>query len=45
MEQGEFECYCGEKFDDREELIQHNVDKHDWDLERSRRAVAEKYPQ
>jgi hypothetical protein len=40
----EFECFCGDTFDTREELIQHNVEEHDMSPDESRQKVIEKYP-
>lgn len=40
-----YECFCGDRFDFREQLIDHNVELHDQDIGESRRAVMEKYPQ
>lgn len=41
---GTFECYCGDTFESREELIDHNVSAHGWDEQGSRQKVMEKYP-
>ena len=40
----DFECFCGDTFGSREELIQHNVDAHDMSQNESRQKVMEKYP-
>ena len=40
----EFECFCGDTFSSRDDLIQHNVDEHDMSMGESRRKVMEKYP-
>lgn len=40
----DYECFCGEGFDARDDLVAHNVDVHDMNEEASRRAVDEKYP-
>ncbi|GEM_PF-4360565 len=40
----EFECFCGDAFETREELILHNVEEHDMSQDESRRRVMEKYP-
>ena len=40
----DYECFCGDHFESREQLIAHNVDKHGWNEGESRRAVMEKYP-
>lgn len=40
----QFECFCGDRFADRDELIQHNVAEHDMTETESRRRVNEKYP-
>jgi len=40
----EFECFCGDMFGSREELIQHNVDAHDMSERESREKVMQKYP-
>jgi hypothetical protein len=40
-----YACSCGDAFDGREALIDHNVSAHAWDLGDSRRAVMEKYPE
>jgi hypothetical protein len=40
----DFECFCGESFGDREELIQHNVDQHQMTMDESRQKVLDKYP-
>ena len=39
-----FECFCGDRFGDREALIEHNVASHDMTREESRSKVMEKYP-
>ena len=39
-----YECFCGDVFSDREELIAHNVTSHDMSEAASRQAVDEKYP-
>ena len=41
----DYECFCGERFGSREELITHNVDVHAMDEGASRRAVMDKYPE
>lgn len=41
---GSFECFCGDRFTSRDDLIQHNVSDHDMREEESRRKVLEKYP-
>lgn len=41
----QFECFCGTTFDDRQQLIQHNVAEHDMSEQQSRDAVMDKYPQ
>lgn len=43
--QGQFQCFCGESFADREMLVQHNVDEHAMGEAESRRRVLEKYPE
>lgn len=40
----EFQCFCGDAFESRDDLIQHNVSGHDMSEDESRRAVDEKYP-
>ena len=40
-----YECFCGEAFEHREDLIEHNVGAHDWNVGESRRAVMAKYPE
>lgn len=40
-----YECFCGDSFELREELIDHNVTDHGWNVGESRRAVMEKYPE
>jgi hypothetical protein len=40
----EFECFCGDTFDTRDQLIQHNVDGHEMSRDESMRAVMDKYP-
>lgn len=44
MESSSFECFCGQQFDGREDLVQHNVENHDMNEQASREAVDEKYP-
>lgn len=39
-----FQCFCGDGFDDREQLVQHNVSEHSMAEDESRRKVMEKYP-
>ena len=39
-----FECFCGERFDNREALIDHNVERHEMGEDESRSKVDEKYP-
>lgn len=39
-----YDCFCGEGFRDRNELIRHNVDAHHWKEDESRQAVMRKYP-
>lgn len=39
-----YECFCGDRFGSREELIDHNVDAHGMSEAESRRKVIEKYP-
>lgn len=39
-----FECFCGDRFDSRDELIAHNVSQHEMGEDESRRKVLEKYP-
>ena len=41
----DYECFCGDAFDSRDELIDHNVEEHDMSREESRRRVLEKYPE
>jgi hypothetical protein len=40
----DYECFCGEQFGSRDDLIEHNVTGHGMAREESRRAVLEKYP-
>ena len=40
-----YSCFCGDGFDRREDLIEHNVGAHGWNVGESRRAVMEKYPE
>ncbi|HVM45601.1 MAG TPA: hypothetical protein VM582_06665 [Candidatus Thermoplasmatota archaeon] len=40
-----YECFCGDGFGTREDLIQHNVSRHGWNEGESRRKVLEKYPE
>jgi hypothetical protein len=40
----DFECFCGDRFSDRDQLIQHNVSLHDMAEDESRQKVMEKYP-
>lgn len=40
----DYQCFCGDSFQDRDELIQHNVASHEMSEDDSRRAVDEKYP-
>ena len=42
--QGDFQCFCGDRFETRDQLIDHNVQAHAWSREESRRRVMEKYP-
>ena len=45
MEPGQsFECFCGDRFDDRETLVEHNVSSHGMSRDESRSKVMEKYP-
>lgn len=44
MEPSSFQCFCGQEFNDRDTLVQHNVDHHEMDELASREAVDEKYP-
>ena len=44
MEQQGFECFCGDRFDSRQELIDHNVQSHGMNEQESRSKVEEKYP-
>lgn len=39
----DYECFCGERFHSREDLIDHNVTLHGWEEGESRRAVMKKY--
>ena len=39
-----FQCFCGDQFDDRDQLIQHNVSSHGMTEDESRGKVMEKYP-
>jgi hypothetical protein len=41
----DYECFCGEGFESRDDLIQHNVEEHDMSEGESRRRVMEKYPE
>jgi hypothetical protein len=40
----DFACFCGDAFETRDELIQHNVDVHDMSETESESRVLEKYP-
>jgi hypothetical protein len=40
-----YECFCGDDFQAREDLIEHNVSSHGWSIGDSRRAVLDKYPE
>lgn len=40
-----YECFCGDAFDSREALIDHNVEEHDMNEGESRRRVMDKYPE
>ncbi|HUR69158.1 MAG TPA: hypothetical protein VM370_07915 [Candidatus Thermoplasmatota archaeon] len=40
-----YECFCGDTFTSREELIDHNVQRHEMTQGDSRRAVFDKYPE
>ncbi|HET6404089.1 MAG TPA: hypothetical protein VFH78_05540 [Candidatus Thermoplasmatota archaeon] len=40
-----YECFCGDGFDSREQLMSHNVSSHGMGEGDSRRAVIEKYPE
>ncbi|MEA3201373.1 MAG: hypothetical protein QOE90_2801 [Thermoplasmata archaeon] len=40
----DFECFCGEGFETRDDLIQHNVQEHDMSETESESRVMEKYP-
>jgi hypothetical protein len=40
----EFECFCGEAFGTRDDLILHNVEDHGMTQDESRQRVLEKYP-
>jgi hypothetical protein len=44
MAENEFECFCGDRFGERELLIVHNVDLHGMERDESQRKVDEKYP-
>lgn len=39
-----FECFCGDAFGSRGDLIEHNVDQHEMSMDESRQKVMEKYP-
>ena len=39
-----FECFCGDTFDTRQELVDHNVQAHGMERAESVRRVDEKYP-
>jgi hypothetical protein len=41
----EYQCFCGDSFGSRDELIEHNVDEHGMSRDESRRKVWEKYPE
>ena len=38
------QCFCGDSFPEREDLIAHNVTSHEMSEAASRQAVDEKYP-
>ena len=40
-----YECFCGDSFTAREELIEHNIQVHGWNEGDSRRSVLRKYPE
>jgi hypothetical protein len=39
-----FECFCGDRFGSRDDLIEHNVSSHGMSEDESRGKVMEKYP-
>lgn len=41
----EFECFCGDAFASRNDLMQHNVEEHNMPMSESRQKVLEKYPE
>ena len=41
----DYQCFCGDSFSSREDLIAHNIEAHDMNEGESRRSVLEKYPE